>query len=101
MNLRASQNGKAFTMTLNKPLLAPRVRELIALGASIAGNCLPCLRYHFSEARKTGLSSSEIAEAIELAKMVKQRPINDIAHLAEELRQRVEENKPKSEEEIS
>jgi len=75
-------------MTLKKPLLDPRVRELIALGASIAGNCLPCLRYHFSEARKIGLSSSEIAEAIELAKMVKQRPINDIAHLAEDLLQR-------------
>ncbi len=88
-------------MTLNKPLLDPRVRELIALGASIAGNCLPCLRYHFGEARKIGLSCSEIAEAIELAKMVKQRPINDISRLGEELLQRAEENKPKSEEEIS
>lgn len=98
MNLRASQNIKDITIAMNKPLLDPRVRELIALGAAIAGNCLPCLRYHFSEAQKLGLSTAEIAEAIELAKMVKQRPINDISQLAEELLQRAEENKAKSEE---
>jgi len=71
-----------------QPGLDTRIRELIAVGASIAGNCLPCLRYHFTEALKAGCTLEEIAEAIELSKMVKERPIKDIYHLADELLQR-------------
>lgn len=66
-------------------------RELIAIGASVAGNCLPCLRYHFAEAVKAGCTLEGITEAIELSKMVKQRPIKDIYHLADELLQRERE----------
>jgi len=68
-----------------KPVLGASVRELIGIGASIGGNCLPCLRYHFAEAIKVGCTSEEIAEAIELSKMVKDRPIQDISRLADEL----------------
>ena len=68
-----------------------QVRELICLGASIAGNCLPCLRYHFAEAIKAGCSLEEMAEAIQLAKMVKERPIQDIYKLADELLNRERE----------
>lgn len=69
----------------NNGLLDNKTRELIALGASIAGNCMPCLRYHFAEAVKAGCSLDEIAEAAELAKRVKERPIADIYKLSEEL----------------
>lgn len=62
-----------------------RTRELIAIGASVAGNCLPCLRYHFAEARKAGCSLEEIQGAIEIATLVKQRPIDDIGKLAADL----------------
>jgi AhpD family alkylhydroperoxidase len=74
-------------MTNNRTLDA-RTRELIAVGASIAGNCLPCLRYHFAEARKVGCSLEEIQEAVTLANMVKQRPIDDINKLASDLIER-------------
>lgn len=66
-------------------LLSNQIRELIGIGASIAGNCLPCLRYHFAEAVKVGCSLAEIEETIQLAKMVKERPINDIYKLADDL----------------
>jgi AhpD family alkylhydroperoxidase len=72
--------------------LDDRIRELIAVGASIAGNCLPCLRYHFTEAVKAGCTLEEIVEAIELSKMVKERPMNDIYNLADELLRREREN---------
>ena len=62
-----------------------KTRELIAVGASIAGNCIPCLRYHFAESTKQGCTLDEIAEAMELAKRVKERPISDIYKLSEEL----------------
>ena len=68
-----------------------QVRELIGIGASIAGNCLPCLRYHFAEAVKAGCSLEEMEEAIQLAKMIKERPISDIYKLADDLISREKE----------
>jgi AhpD family alkylhydroperoxidase len=65
--------------------LSPQTEELIAVGSSIAGNCLPCLRYHFAEAIKNGCTIHEIEEAINIGKMVKERPRNDIYKLAEDL----------------
>ncbi|MHB1686429.1 MAG: carboxymuconolactone decarboxylase family protein [Ignavibacteriaceae bacterium] len=81
-------------MSKNVPLLSLQVTELVAIGASIGGNCLPCLRYHFAEARRLGVSIEEIKESIELGKMVKERPINDIYKLADDLisREQVEIN---------
>ncbi len=57
--------------------LPEQQRELIAIGASIGGNCLPCLRHHFAEALRAGCTLEEIEEAIELSKALKERPIKD------------------------
>ena len=73
------------------PVLSSSVRELVAIGASIGGNCLPCLRYHFAEARKAGCSLEEIQQAVQLSRMVKQRPIDDIDKLASDLISREKE----------
>ena len=48
-----------------------RVKELIAVGASITANCQPCLEYHVRTALKNGAGEDEIAEAIEVGKLVK------------------------------
>ena len=72
----------------NNGSLDAKTRELIAVGASIAANCLPCLRYHFAEARKLGCTLEDIQETIELAKLVKERPTEDISKLTSELMQR-------------
>ncbi|HMU43036.1 MAG TPA: carboxymuconolactone decarboxylase family protein [Ignavibacteriaceae bacterium] len=68
-----------------------KITELISIGASIGGNCLPCLRYHFAEAIRLGVSIDEIQEVIKIGKMVKERPINDIYKLAEDLISREKE----------
>lgn len=65
--------------------LDAKTKELVAIAASVAGNCIPCLKYHFSAAVKESCTKQEIAEAIEIAKMVKQRPIDDINKLAIQL----------------
>lgn len=49
-------------------------RELVALGAALGSNCLPCMEYHIPEARKAGLSDRQISEAIRLANKVRQVP---------------------------
>ena len=59
--------------------------ELAAIAASIAGGCRPCLDYHFKEAIKIGCTIDQITEAVELGKMIKQRPITDINDQAEKL----------------
>jgi AhpD family alkylhydroperoxidase len=80
----------------NNTILDGKTSELIAVGASIAGNCMPCLRYHFAEAIKHGCTLDEIAEAVELAKRVKERPIADIYKLSEELLKKEKEKGEKS-----
>ena len=70
------------------PKLDARTRELIGVGAAIAGNCLPCLRYHFAEALRLGCDVASIREAVELGRKVKERPIHDIYRLAEDLLER-------------
>ena len=51
--------------------LEKRVEELIAIGASVTANCQPCLQYNVDKALEVGASDSEIAQAIEVAKMVR------------------------------
>ncbi|HLO78588.1 MAG TPA: carboxymuconolactone decarboxylase family protein [Magnetospirillum sp.] len=43
-----------------------RTKELIALGASAAVNCHPCLDHHLAEAERVGLSRAEVTAAIEV-----------------------------------
>lgn len=54
--------------------LSPVERELVAIGASIASNCIPCVTYHVAKARKLGLSEARIMEAVALADKVRQVP---------------------------
>ncbi len=48
-----------------------RIKELIAVGASVTANCQPCLTYHVSKAKENGADEQEIGEAIAVAKMVR------------------------------
>jgi len=59
--------------------------ELAGISASIAGGCRPCLDYHFKKAIEVGCTIEEAKEAVELGKMIKQRPIKDIFNHAEKL----------------
>lgn len=54
--------------------LTPREKELVAIGAAIGSNCVPCIEYHIPIARKNGITDAQIVAAIELANKVKQVP---------------------------
>ena len=54
--------------------LTPRERELVALGAAMGSNCVPCVEYHIPESRKVGLTDPEIQAAIQYADKVRQVP---------------------------
>jgi len=51
--------------------LENKIKELIAVGASITANCQPCLQYHISKALENGANDSEIQEAIDVGKLVR------------------------------
>ncbi|MCX6925666.1 MAG: arsenite efflux transporter metallochaperone ArsD [Verrucomicrobia bacterium] len=66
-------------------IYSPAVNELVAIGAAIASNCEPCLKYHFGEARKLGVSRGDMARAVEMAAKVKDAPHQGILRLAHQL----------------
>jgi AhpD family alkylhydroperoxidase len=47
-----------------------KVKELIAIGASVSAHCQPCPTYHVGKAREVGVSEEQIAEAVQMGQMV-------------------------------
>ncbi len=62
--------------------LSDRERELVALGAAISSNCVPCIEYHIPEAKKAGLSDPQIREAVKLADKVRRVPARKVLQTA-------------------
>lgn len=58
-----------------------KVKELIAVGAAVAGNCIPCLEWHYKKCIELGIPVNEIKEAIDMAQTVKGVPIKKINEL--------------------
>ncbi|MDR3563689.1 MAG: carboxymuconolactone decarboxylase family protein [Negativicutes bacterium] len=48
-----------------------RTTELIALGASVAANCHPCIQHHKAKAVEAGLTPEEIRAAMEVGRTVR------------------------------
>lgn len=62
--------------------LTLRETELVALGAALGSNCVPCIEHHIPQARKAGLSDPEIQAAIQLADKVRQVPARKVLDAA-------------------
>ncbi len=62
--------------------LTLKQRELAAIGASLASNCIPCIKYHVQKGREAGLTDEEIAEAVEIADTVRQVPARNVQKAA-------------------
>ena len=48
-----------------------KLEEMIAIGASVTANCIPCIRYHVGKGREVGLSGEEIKAAVQVGRMVR------------------------------
>jgi AhpD family alkylhydroperoxidase len=48
-----------------------KIREMVALGASYALNCRPCMEFHKKLAAEAGLTREEMLSAIRIADMVR------------------------------
>ena len=65
--------------------LDDRTKRLIAVGASITANCQPCLQTNITKALENGADEQEIAEAIEIGKMVRQAAASKMDKFASSL----------------
>ena len=52
-------------------MIDSKIKELIAIGASVSANCHPCVKYHVNKAREMAIDEEEIQQAIEVGKMVR------------------------------
>jgi len=59
-----------------------RDHELVALGAALAANCIPCVEHHVPKAREAGLTEDEIAAALALADRIRQVPARKVLEVA-------------------
>ena len=73
--------------------LTTKERELVAIGAAIRSNCIPCVEYHIPEAKKTGLSDKQIFTAIQIADKVKKVPAQKVFKAALQLLEKDGNNK--------
>ena len=51
--------------------LENRIKALVAVGAAVSANCQPCLESTLALAHESGAEPGEIAEAIEVGKMIR------------------------------
>jgi len=65
--------------------LDERTRKLIAVGASVACNCHPCLEYHLGQAQSMGIETALIEEAIDAGKAVRAGAASSMDRLASKL----------------
>jgi AhpD family alkylhydroperoxidase len=62
-----------------------RTARLIAVGASVAANCQPCLRTTAAKAAQEGIKDEDIAEAVGIGKLVRHCAASHIDEIAASL----------------
>jgi len=62
-----------------------KVKELIAIGASVSANCHPCVKYHVNKTRQMGIEEKEIQQAIKVGKMVRKGAAGQMDELVSEI----------------
>ena len=66
-------------------MIDEKIKELIAIGASISANCHPCIKFHTEKAREMKIDEAEIKQAIEVGKMVRKGAAGQMDKLLEEI----------------
>jgi arsenite methyltransferase len=69
---KASDFVTSLSIAAVKPgqTLTPRLKELIAIGASVTAHCQPCLKYHVAKAKELGIDDHEIRQAANVGHQV-------------------------------
>ncbi len=62
-----------------------QTKELVAIGASVAANCYPCMKYHLAKCDELGVTRAEVRAAVEVGKMVNRGAANNTRKFVDEL----------------
>jgi len=62
-----------------------QLKEFIAMGASAAANCHPCMDHHLAKCDELGIDREEVAAAVKVGLMVNRGAENAIRKKAREL----------------
>ena len=62
--------------------LSEQEKELVAIGASIGSNCVPCIAFHVGKAREAGLTDEQIRAAITISEEVRALPASLVVNTA-------------------
>jgi AhpD family alkylhydroperoxidase len=65
MSRKTNKNEERIVM------LDKKIKELIAIGASVSCNCHPCVKFHLEKAEKLGIEAKDIKEALKVGIMVR------------------------------
>lgn len=66
-------------------MLDAKMKELIAIGASVACNCHPCVEFHTGKANEMNIESELIKQAVEVGKMVRKGAATQMDELIEDI----------------
>ena len=66
-------------------MLDAKMKELIAIGASVACNCHPCVKFHTDKAKELSIEPELVKQAIEVGKMVRKGAAGQMDELLTEL----------------
>lgn len=70
---------------MGENILAEKIENLIAIGAAVAANCIPCFEHLYENAITSGITEVEIKRAAEIASQVKNGAHKAISNTVEEL----------------
>ncbi|MDZ7773488.1 MAG: arsenite efflux transporter metallochaperone ArsD [Balneolaceae bacterium] len=82
---KSKSNEKGAAEKPHESIYNARINELVAIAASLASNCEPCLKHHYKEAEKLGIAKEDLARTLQMAQQVKESPASDMVQLANKL----------------
>ncbi|MHA1152357.1 MAG: carboxymuconolactone decarboxylase family protein [Alphaproteobacteria bacterium] len=62
-----------------------QTKELVAIGASVAANCYPCMKHHLAKCEDLGVAGAEVRAAAEVGMMVKRGAASNTRKFVAEL----------------
>lgn len=66
-------------------MLDSKMKELIAIGASVACNCHPCVKFHVGKAKELNIEPELVKQAVEVGKMVRKGAARQMDELLDNL----------------
>ncbi|NVO66880.1 carboxymuconolactone decarboxylase family protein [Methanofollis tationis] len=67
--------------TASRSRFTDEVKELVAIGAAVAGNCEKCFEHHYQKAKSLGVSHEDMLKAATLGKAIKEMPAKAVSSL--------------------